>query len=127
MKAHMQAGIMKMKVPLKQLRVIEQEKPKASKVPKVIRGWGSFRGRPASKVKAQTQGHTWLGTSPASSAPNWFGELASAGIQVSAKNYTVVLTGQVTSKEARQKAEDLARRVEGVTEVENKIEVVPAP
>ncbi len=54
-------------------------------------------------------------------------ELASAGIQVSAKNYTVVLTGRVTSKEARQKAEDLARRVEGVTEVENKIEVVPAP
>ena len=29
------------------------------------------------------QGHTWLGTSPASPAPDWFGELASAGIPVS--------------------------------------------
>lgn len=29
------------------------------------------------------QGHTWLGTSPTSPAPDWFGELASAGIPAS--------------------------------------------
>ncbi len=54
-------------------------------------------------------------------------ELASAGVQVSAMNDTVVLTGSVRSKEARQKAEDLARRVQGVYTVENRLKVVPTP
>ncbi len=52
-------------------------------------------------------------------------ELASAGVQVSARNDTVVLTGTVTSEAARQKAGDLARRVKGVNTVDNQLKVVP--
>lgn len=52
-------------------------------------------------------------------------ELASAGIVVTARNKSVVLKGSVASEATRQKATEIARKVHGVEEVANEIEVKP--
>lgn len=52
-------------------------------------------------------------------------ELAAAGLQVEAHNHELVLKGTVSSQEAKERAESLARRVDRVQEVENQLEVVP--
>jgi hyperosmotically inducible periplasmic protein len=47
-------------------------------------------------------------------------------INVDARDGMIVLRGKVTSTEEKKAAEDIARRIEGVTLVKNNLEVVPA-
>lgn len=51
--------------------------------------------------------------------------LAGCVIQVSAQNDTVVLSGTVPTQQAKDHAEQMAHRVEGITKVKNGITVVP--
>jgi hyperosmotically inducible periplasmic protein len=47
-------------------------------------------------------------------------------INVDARDGMIVLRGKVTSTEEKKAAEDIARRIEGVTQVKNNLEVVPS-
>lgn len=51
-------------------------------------------------------------------------ELADYGIEVLDNNGVITLMGTVPTQEARERAEALAREVEGVTSVTNEIDVV---
>lgn len=52
-------------------------------------------------------------------------EVATGSIQVSAQNDLVVLKGTVPNEAAKQRAEELAKKVEGVEKVANHLEVAP--
>lgn len=52
-------------------------------------------------------------------------EIGGQPIQVDAHNGVVVLTGKVTSDKFKSKAEKLAKKVKGVTGVEDKLTVSP--
>lgn len=54
-------------------------------------------------------------------------ELAPAGIKATAAGHKVVLTGTVSSPDAKTRAETLARGVRGVTEVDNQLAVQAGP
>jgi hyperosmotically inducible periplasmic protein len=47
-------------------------------------------------------------------------------INVDARDGMVVLRGKVSSPEEKKAAEDIARRIEGVTQIKNNLEVVPS-
>jgi hyperosmotically inducible protein len=47
-------------------------------------------------------------------------------INVDARDGMVVLRGKVNSAEEKKAAEDVARRIEGVTQIKNNLEVVPS-
>ncbi len=51
--------------------------------------------------------------------------LATSRIQVSATGSRITLSGSVPSEEARLRAESLALKVRGVTQVENRLQVLP--
>jgi osmotically-inducible protein OsmY len=51
--------------------------------------------------------------------------LAGCVIKVTGQNDMVVLDGQVPKPESKVKAEELAKRVEGITKVANHLVVVP--
>lgn len=52
-------------------------------------------------------------------------ELAPCNIQVSAENELLVMKGKVPSEEAKQKAETVVKKVEGISKVANHLEVAP--
>lgn len=52
-------------------------------------------------------------------------EIGGQAIQVDAHNGTVVLTGKVTSDKFKAKAEKIAKKVKGVSAVDNKLVVSP--
>jgi osmotically-inducible protein OsmY len=52
-------------------------------------------------------------------------EIGGQAIQVDAHNGVVVLTGKVTNDKFRSKAEKVAKKVKGVTAVDNKLVISP--
>jgi len=52
-------------------------------------------------------------------------ELASMNIKVEAVNYTVILKGEVDTEDQRERAEEIALSVKGVSKVENNLTVAP--
>jgi osmotically-inducible protein OsmY len=52
-------------------------------------------------------------------------EIGGQAIQVDAHNGVVVLTGKVTNDKFRAKAEKIAKKVKGVTGVDNKLAISP--
>jgi osmotically-inducible protein OsmY len=52
-------------------------------------------------------------------------EIGGQSIQVDAHNGMVVLTGKVTNDKLKAKAEKVAKKVKGVTGVENKLAISP--
>jgi len=53
--------------------------------------------------------------------------LASCNLKCSAENDLLVINGEVPTEAAKQKAEDLAKRTQGITKVANHIKVVAPP
>ncbi len=52
--------------------------------------------------------------------------VSGTAINVDTRDGMVILRGKVTSAEEKKAAEDVARRIEGVTQVKNNLEVVPS-